>query len=259
MIESDNKTCINFYNIKLICTGDRIEIYKYDKPIKTGHTNNSEGRKRGIKGNANSRNESLNIARNKIIRIVESNKDIWSSFITLTYKENMEDIEISKKDIRLFLKKVRNDFEGFKFLYVIEKQARGAFHYHIITNLKLDTAHEFVNVFNERYWGKGFIYIQQVDSITNIAKYISVYLTKDLIETYGKHVYSHSRGLNQPLELKCYDQNTDVEILKNFQGYEVQYTNEYQVVYRSKMDGEFKESNVKYYDLIRSVNDENNR
>ncbi|WP_174479994.1 rolling circle replication-associated protein [Spiroplasma endosymbiont of Danaus chrysippus] len=68
------------------------------------------------------------------------------SFLTLTYKDNMQDIRKAKKDIPLFflkLKKRWNEPKRSKYLgelkhfYVYEYQTRGAVHFHILFNSKI--------------------------------------------------------------------------------------------------------------------------
>ena len=130
------------YNTKFIQSGDRLEIYKYRGYVRTGGgSRNTEGRrgKKDIpeeekeKNRLISRSRNLNNAKNNIVRIVNCNKDLIS-FITITYKENMQDLRKSKKQVGLFFQKLKRDFQDLKYVYVLEYQERGAIHYHILTN-----------------------------------------------------------------------------------------------------------------------------
>ena len=93
---------IYHYNLKMVHSGDRTELYHYQLAQQRG---NQARNQNGRKGNANvetdkqkNRRQVLNTARNNIIRLVNSNKDLLS-FITLTYAENMKDLSQSKADL----------------------------------------------------------------------------------------------------------------------------------------------------------------
>lgn len=51
--------------------------------------------------------------------------------ITLTYRDNVQDREKVKADLKEFLRLVRKRYEDFKYVAVPELQERGAFHIHI--------------------------------------------------------------------------------------------------------------------------------
>ncbi|MBI6042190.1 rolling circle replication-associated protein [Clostridium perfringens] len=239
----------DLYNQKMVIAGDRIELFLYQGVIKTGKTYNSKGRTKGIKGNAKSRKQTLTKARNHIINLVESNKEKFKSFITLTYAENMQNLEESLKHLKAFLRKLRNDNKDLVYIYVIEYQSRGAIHYHLLTSIEVEETHSFNSKFAERYWKYGFIYLQQVNNIANISKYIACYMTKDMIETYGKKVYSHSKNLVEPTVVKSYGKQSLEEVIESFKDYKVQYTSTYQIQYDNK--GIEVNTNVNYIDLIK--------
>ena len=125
-----------YFNLKVIQSGDRIEIYKYSIANKKGFEGkNKTGRKgKGMADKEKNRREVLNRARNNIIRLVNCNPDLMT-FITLTYKKNMKDLKQSKADLNECIQELQRDFPGFKYLYVLEFQQRGSVHYHMICNL----------------------------------------------------------------------------------------------------------------------------
>lgn len=64
---------------------------------------------------------------------------IWKIFITLTYPENFpQNGKLVKKHLDTFLKRLSRYSQTIKYLWVIEFQDRGAPHYHILTNEKVD-------------------------------------------------------------------------------------------------------------------------
>ena len=125
----------------MVHSGDRTELYHYQLAQQRG---NQARNQNGRKGNANvetdkqkNRRQVLNAARNNIIRLVNSNKDLLS-FITLTYAENMKDLSQSKADLHKCINKIQRNIKGFKYLYVLEYQERGAIHYHMLCNYPID-------------------------------------------------------------------------------------------------------------------------
>ena len=104
------------YNLKIIRSGNRVELYKYNSFLKIGsECTNKNGRKSDEATNERkiiNKRLNLNRSRNKIIRLCSSNKDL-TTFITLTYKENFHDFKKSKYHLNCFFKKL-NTF--FRFL-----------------------------------------------------------------------------------------------------------------------------------------------
>lgn len=257
------------YNTKFISSGDRLEIYKYKGYIrKGGSSRNTEGR-RGKKeisdeekaiNHKNSRLRNLNNAKNNIVRIVSCNKNDLFSFITLTYAENMQDIKKSKKQLNEFFKKIKEVVPELKYLYVMEFQERGAIHYHILCNFPInhitnkkptDQQKEYNLKFKELYWNYGWCDCRnlKLEGNTNIAKYISAYLTSDLYckDLNGCRVFGTSRNLARPIVTTIETKYTSSDILET-EGYELQYYNNYSSGYRDK-SGRNRKNMVSYYDF----------
>ncbi len=268
------------YNTKIIESGDRLEIYKYQGYINIGgESNNQEGRRGKAEieeeqkedNKIRRRKETLTKARNDIIRLISCNKDL-NVFMTLTYKENYQDLKKSKAHLRLFFKKLRQDHEALKYIYVLEFQERGAIHYHILTNIKVDieTAgpkerkkklqKDLENNYCRKYWSnRGFIDIRKLDQegIRNVSKYVAAYLVKDLLEIdlKGNRVYGYSNNLNKPI-ITTIESKASIEELIDIEGYKLAYTSDYKRYYKDK-SGHDVESKVNYYDYLRSGENEN--
>jgi hypothetical protein len=67
----------------------------------------------------------------------------YCSMITLTYGKDFPTDHDSKKHLDIFLKRLRRLHKNCKYLWVAEKQKRGAIHYHILTPYY--TTKDFVN------------------------------------------------------------------------------------------------------------------
>ena len=266
------------YNLKIIKSNDRLEVYKYQLPQREGAKgNNSNGRK-GNSGKGVLDRESKEInrkkvlyrARNKIIRLICCNP--MSTFITLTYKETPKDIKQSKQQLKTLFKKLQQDFKELKYLYVLEfGSLNNRIHYHVLCNMELPKDIDFANSkqmksekhksyenkFNEKYWNRGFIDIRDLDQegITNISKYVACYLVEDLLklELNCSKCYGYSKNLAKPVEEKL-ETKDDINDLIQLSQYELKFINSYQIRYTNKFHQEVT-SNVNYFDYIKKKDD----
>lgn len=106
-------------------------------------------------------------------------------FLTLTYAENMTDPKILKRNFDDFIKSLRRKFKKdttIDFINVVEPQARGAWHCHVLLRFNdLDTI--FIPKEKlSKIWGHGFVDIQSVEGVDNIGAYLSAYLSDIDIE-----------------------------------------------------------------------------
>jgi hypothetical protein len=255
-----------YFNLKVIQSGNRIEVYKYSKANEKGFNgNNKTGRKgKGIANTCKNRREVLNKARNQIIRLVNCNPDLMT-FITLTYKENMKDFKLSKTHLNKLCKELQRDFEGFKYLYVLEMQGRGAIHYHMLCNLPVmvETAKTkkikpegqklLERLFHEIYWEYGWVDIRDLrqEGNTNAGLYVSVYLIEDLfdIDLQGSKCYGYSRNLAKPIEYTKLTAKKPYEVAMSFKGYDIKYASSYNMQYEK--DKEIIKSQVNYFDMYK--------
>ena len=224
------------YNTKLIVSGNSVELYKYSKVIKENIKNNNEGRRRAGGTNRN-RTGTLHKAKGKLLRIVNNNQ--WSMMLTLTYREDVS-IEQSKKDICKFVKQLRQVYQQFKYLYVIELTKRGRPHFHMLVDIIAD----FTDLHSyERYlaeiWSHGFVDIQMITNSKGAGHYISKYFTKDPIDTHYK-LYGYSRNCIKPTEVKCLDTRDTIAILQELNC---------NVVYSNSYDIEATKNHVDYFVL----------
>lgn len=217
------------YDVKLIHCGDYIQVYKFDYErsklnkkdqenkifnIKKVDTDNlvKESRVQEFKSImlTNAIRSNLNCQ-----RIAKANRDSWETFITLTFAENITDLNYANNVFHNWVSNIRKLKKDFKYLAVPEFQKRGAVHYHILSNLGLEDKEiilkqkekkgQAVNcnqLYDVRYWSKGFA---RVDFIKNdykkIYSYICKYMTKDIDnKLFGRHRYFNSQNLVKPTE-----------------------------------------------------------
>ncbi|MFU7517647.1 hypothetical protein [Clostridium sp. HCS.1] len=263
------------YNLKIIKSGKRIEIYKINNyVIDQGEKHEGakiiEGILKGDKPKAKkekqskkARKETLNNARNNIIRLVKANDDM-NTFITLTFSKE-QDYKESKKSLNILFTKLRKDYMYLKYIWVLEYgDLNNRLHYHLLCNIpikvKLSTSKEkkskehkdLENEFSIKYWKYGFVDIRQLnqEGNTNIALYVATYITKSMEnkELEGYRIYGYSnKTLNKPIEEKIYTKDSIEEILSHFKGYNIRFTNSYSIGYR-----DYKREHigtVNYYDM----------
>lgn len=242
------------YNLKIICCDNRVEIYKYNNyAVKEGFKHQDNKKESDFIKN---RKDTLNKSRNNIIRLIKCNPDM-TTFITLTYKHE-KDYKQSKKDINIFFTKLRKVYKNLKYLWVLEYGSRNKrLHYHVLCNIpigietnKSEEHKKYEREFASKYWGHGFIDIRSLsqEDNTNIALYVSVYITKslELTNLEGYRVYGYSnKTLNKPLILTFTDNRSLEETLKDFKDYKITYSNSYKI----------GDGSVNYFDM--EVNNEN--
>lgn len=100
--------------------------------------------------------------------------------VTITYAENMTDTKQLYRDFQNFIDRLRYNFKKvttIDYLTVIEPQARGAWHGHVLLRFnKLDNIY-IDNADLAQMWGLGFVTIKSLKDVDNIGAYLSAYLT----------------------------------------------------------------------------------
>ncbi|MGG5369354.1 hypothetical protein IGI67_000960 [Enterococcus sp. AZ196] len=142
----------------------------------------------------------------EIARLVDTNFGEQTKFLTLTFKEAVEDIDYANYEFNKFIKRLNYDLyktkkAQLKYIATWELQKRGAIHYHLIL---FDFPYiPFKRL--ESIWGHGYIKINKidVDSIENRGRYISKYFDKDLeIKNHKKKAFFKSQNLISPTLIK---------------------------------------------------------
>ena len=96
-------------------------------------------------------------------------------WITLTYEENMQDPKRLYSDFHSFHKRFIRKWGKAEYIVVMEPQARGAWHAHLI--YIWDKKAPFIpNELLNEVWGHGFVNIQRVKDCDNLGAYLSAYL-----------------------------------------------------------------------------------
>jgi len=275
------KTNIPFvYNTKIIETPTTKEIYFYEKPIysksdsntkisKDNKANETKQNKRQTFDEMSARNQYDSLKRKQkhyeqmrweIARIVDCNFDNKTKFVTLTFKENIQDINQTNTNFKYFIQRLNyhlynTKIQSLKYIATWEKQKRGAIHYHVIFFDFPYIAKETL----QKLWTHGFIKINRidVDSKENRGRYLSKYFSKDLeLKEHKKKAFFKSQNLRLPTLQKIF--STD-EILHSLSEENIVFTKEYtRKVYDEKAlfthGYPLSDSNVLYIKINKSVN-----
>jgi hypothetical protein len=190
-------------------------IKKYQKSIIDVHNKKKNGTKK----------------RNKIINLINSNPQL-DTFVTLTFKENIQDFDYAYKCFKKFNRKMNETMNKtgnkFEFVSVIEFQKRGAIHFHVLCNLKTNfniqkykksiKQMDFENQLHDFAWQYGWITVQPIKNVNgkdnnNIGAYMVKYMTKECDNdlTVNEKMTSSSKGLRKPIEIKIWDRNSKNE------------------------------------------------
>ena len=217
------KTNLPFvYNTKIIETPTTKEIYFYEKPIysksdskteisKDNKANENKQNKRQTFDEMSACNQYDSLKRKQkhyeqmrweIARIVDCNFDSKTKFVTLTFKENIQDITQTNTNFKYFIQRLNyhlynTKIQSLKYIATWEKQKRGAIHYHVIFFDFPYIAKETL----QKLWTHGFIKINRidVDSKENRGRYLSKYFSKDLeLKEHKKKAFFKSQNLKLP-------------------------------------------------------------
>ena len=267
------------YNLKIIKSKDKIEVYKYNyftvaergkeeeffrfiEPKKKEKKESSSSNKKSKEQN---RLDNLNNTRNKIIRLINCNKDM-TTFITLTFAK-AQDYKSSKKYLRSFFEKLRRKYKNLKYLWVMEEGTKNnRIHYHLLCNIpiniklsgskkrKTEEHKKLEQEFSKKYWKQGFVDIRELEQEgnTNISLYVSTYIIKSLgnKDLEGFRVFGYSnKTLDKPIIEKILDKRKIEEILKDYLDYNLTYCNSYPIGYTK--DGIERKGTVTYLDFTK--------
>lgn len=155
----------------------------------------------------------------KLRRLVTHNftggiNQLW---ITLTYRDHITEPAIVYMDFKSFIRRIRNQFGNVDYITVIEPQASGRWHLHVL--LKNDSELTIPNNDLAKMWGKGFTKTKRLKRADKVGNYLIAYLSnlqigdegsqnKAIIKAArlymypkGIRIYRTSRGIKKPLEM----------------------------------------------------------
>lgn len=216
------------YDLKLVECGDYVQVYyfentkkkkeKKEKEIDIDNLYKSEETYKRRTELKTIEFKNINRSKFQLQRIVKANEDVFKTFITLTFADNIKNIEVANKKFDIWRTKIKSIYKDFQYVCVPEFQKRGAVHYHLLTNLEINKIYQYTRrnkdlevqliipqenkktQYDVKYWSYGYTSVFPMEDI-NVVGYISKYMTKDIDNRlYGKRRYLYSQSLKVPKE-----------------------------------------------------------
>jgi len=182
--------------------------------------------------------EYKNILRSRfeLQRLVKANEQIFKTFITLTFADNISNIKEANKKFDIWRTKVKSIYRDFAYVCVPEFQKRGAIHYHLLTNLDIKQSPLIIipqkdkkSQYDVKYWSYGFTSVFNMKDI-NVVGYISKYMTKDIDNRlWGHRRYLYSQNLKKPITIEI-----NLNNLNEFRQYIDLINNDFDISYQNK-------------------------
>lgn len=202
----------------------------------------------------------------KLRRIIAHNftggkNQLW---ITLTYRDHVTETAIVYRDFKAFIRRIRNQFGNIDYITVIEPQASGRWHLHVL--LKNDSELTIPNNDLAKMWGKGFTKTKRLKRADKVGNYLIAYLSnlqigdegsqnKAIIKGARLHmypkgirIYRTSRGIEKPLEITI----TKGEIMET---YKINSPPTFSRTTKHETPHGVKEYTTEFYDNIKSLSD----
>jgi hypothetical protein len=206
------KKVLKTYSAKCVISGDHAETYEYRK-AQTGAKPGKHGGSREPK-KREARMDNIFRAKRTVRRLINANVDRHSreknrdKFLTLTFAENMTDIQQANRHFHNFMKKLRYHHGAFEYVGVpqiqwqrYKKYGVKVWHYHVaVFGLPYVAQKELVEE-----WGRGTVSIEAMEAYENPGSYMSRYMGKDFAgeELTGHRRFFTSRGLYRPEETRA--------------------------------------------------------
>lgn len=156
--------------------------------------------------------KNINRSKFEMQRLIKTNEDIFKTFITLTFEDNIIDIDSANQKFNIWRTKIKRVKSDFSYICVPEFQKRGAVHYHLLTNIdytdfsliskeekRIYKTGKGWNIFRTlNSWSYGFSNVQDMKDV-NVVGYLTKYMTKDIDDRlWGHRRYLYSQNLKKP-------------------------------------------------------------
>lgn len=212
---------------RAVLSGNMLELYEFEDAILYGFsaTKGKILRDREEDNGEDSRKRARYRSRAMVKRLVNCNFGMWidafgkpylSKFLTLTFRDNIQEVKEGNKQFTLFIKRLNYiAFESKKsvvqYLSVIEFQPKsGRVHYHVAL-FNLPFIPQYIDVFNQA-WDRGFLWIERIKNERYAANYITKYMTKEHDDRLrGEKSYFCSRGLKKPLIVRSEERVLEIK------------------------------------------------
>ena len=189
------------YSVSCKVSGNVCQWREYGKDVRSrpgGYKKQPEGEKPTEEERLKNLEYGDRRARAKLIDVINSQfgnmergemqKERGVKFLTLTYKENMQDRKRLSYEWGLFVKRLEY-IQGEKVSYITvpERQKRGAFHLHSILVTGFIEMENLIAIWNKDR-GLGSVDLKAVKDVSNVGRYMSKYMSKRMGEDKESNV-----------------------------------------------------------------------
>jgi len=198
-----------YINKILLKSGRYYETRDYKFPIVRGLT--PTPKPRSDDPSPFRRSDSVHRARKSLVRKVLANAVSQKPlFFTFTYVTNMEDYERAVNDIKAFIQGMSEVYGKIKYVYVLERQKRGAWHVHmLIFDRNFLQIRAVRSIWQETIGEKARVHVVPTNNAKHCAFYFAKYMGKDY-RPGNIRSYSCSKGLKKPVEIINYHERHDL-------------------------------------------------
>lgn len=125
---------------------------------------------------------------------------------TGTYAENMTDRERLYDDFRKFIQRVKYKYGHVEYMSIVEPQARGAWHCHVLMKF-IDCEKIYIpNAEIAKMWGHGFVTVRRLrKDVDNLGAYLSAYLGDIEVTADNADVIKEYTDTSKVVEYKTVD------------------------------------------------------
>lgn len=210
---------VRYVSQKVIISGNRVEVWKYENPIRADVINRVHGLPDVVDSDSDHSKLYSNLRRAQftIRQLVWCNLTEYTKFVTLTYAATVLDMKVVNKDMQNFFRKLKRkmNFDP-AYIWVPEPQKgrglregnSGCLHVHIV----LFNCEKIPLYVLNSCWPHGRTEIRILngcrlsddEKIRSAAAYLSKYISKDNIVQFGKHSFRCSLNLKRPVETGIY-------------------------------------------------------
>lgn len=127
--------------------------------------------------------------------------NVFQFFVTLTISPDFKVDRYSYDESSKYLSKWLDNNDFSHYLLVPEKHKDGAFHFHMLADIPQGKLiHHAGGVYRIKTYKAGYSHVTKIKDNKKLARYVTKYITKDLMDTVGKgkKTYWASRDLKRP-------------------------------------------------------------
>lgn len=247
---------------KKVISGNVTELYSYENGIRVGEQMPENHNSRKVVGEITEKERqekdiqnlqrSMSRTLQTLRRSINANIGAWGNyfpkFMTLTFKQNMKDHTEANNEFKKFIKRLNYYITGenrsiLKYTCVIERQKRGAIHYHVIFyNLPYVSFNKLLEVWQHKNEQRG-LRINAIKEIDNVGSYVTKYISKEIQAIRDgkggerekeKKIFFQSRGLKKPKEEEASEEEIQ-KTLKNLSEKHKVFNSEFESDYVGKI------------------------